>query len=805
MAVTAQIDVKINTGDGVQNVNQLNNEFEQSTKTLKSLREEADKLNKEIENVEIGTKAYNEFKTQLIAVNTELKNTELGMEALDNEQFASELKSVTGGLMDMAGGLVLVGVSGEGVEKIAQTFAMVEGASRIASGAIEAYSSGMKIANSVIAKAAAAHAAMAVVQTAGGNASIFAAAKMRILNLVMAANPVMLLVTGIGLLVGAFAMFSSSADDAKAEVDALADSMEDLNAEFAFSGKQIDDYTKIYMNQAKLRGASATELLEIERDAAQKKIDSEWEHWNNVRKVNQAIVNNDNSTAEQRAAATKLIIQADTRQIELKREASVISSDLELKNYEIQKAAAEKAQREREERNRKYKADQERKAAEAKAKAEKEAAEALARQTVWNDKLIAYYDAIEAERQANITDAREKELQEAANRYDDLTAIADAAGKSTTEMTEEYQRKINEINKKYDTEALNNKKLLEIETQLLNEETTKQLELNTATNEEQRLAIRKKYSAKLQELEIKRITIEADILLSNTKLTEEERAKIIADANAKIAAAKVQEDTVDTKTDAEKLTEKLALYQAYADKVAEIITKTTSFISEMNARTAAQAKSYLEDSYKESTIALKQQLDDRAISQEEYNAELARLDQQKAQDELALKRKTFEQQKKLQIVNATIQGIQAVLAAYASGAATPILGVVTGPIYAAIAGGFAAMQVGMIASQQFRAARGGIVPGDGPGNVDSVNALLAPGETVINSASSKAFMPLLSAINQSGGGIPLMPDMAVGGGSQIIKVYNEASNQPVQAYVTEQQVSGVQGRIKKIKNRSKLF
>jgi len=119
MAVTAQIDVKINTGDGVQNVNQLNNEFEQSTKTLKSLREEADKLNKEIENVEIGTKAYNEFKTQLIAVNTELKNTELGMEALDNEQFASELKSVTGGLMDMAGGLVLVGVSGEGVEKIA--------------------------------------------------------------------------------------------------------------------------------------------------------------------------------------------------------------------------------------------------------------------------------------------------------------------------------------------------------------------------------------------------------------------------------------------------------------------------------------------------------------------------------------------------------------------------------------------------------------------------------------------------------------------------------------------------------------
>ena len=158
----------------------------------------------------------------------------------------------------------------------------------------------------------------------------------------------------------------------------------------------------------------------------------------------------------------------------------------------------------------------------------------------------------------------------------------------------------------------------------------------------------------------------------------------------------------------------------------------------------------------------------------------------------------------MQMINATIQGAMAVLAAFSAGAAVPIAGIALGPIYAGIAGAFAAVQVGVIASQQFRAARGGVVPGNGPGNVDSVNSLLAPGETVINSASSKAFMPLLSAINQSGGGIPLMPDMGPSNGPQIIKVYNDSSA-PIQAYVTEQQVTSTQKRISGIKRRSKLF
>ena len=65
-----------------------------------------------------------------------------------------------------------------------------------------------------------------------------------------------------------------------------------------------------------------------------------------------------------------------------------------------------------------------------------------------------------------------------------------------------------------------------------------------------------------------------------------------------------------------------------------------------------------------------------------------------------------------------------------------------------------------------------------------------------------AFMPLLNAINQAGGGAPLTPEISANN-SQIIKVY--ADNQPVQAYITEQQVTATQARVMNIKKKSKLF
>ena len=66
-----------------------------------------------------------------------------------------------------------------------------------------------------------------------------------------------------------------------------------------------------------------------------------------------------------------------------------------------------------------------------------------------SEALTAFYDAIETERQAKITDAKEKELQELANKYEALYELADKAGKSTKDLQEQQGKDSQAITKKY--------------------------------------------------------------------------------------------------------------------------------------------------------------------------------------------------------------------------------------------------------------------------------------------------------------------------------------------------------------------
>ena len=160
----------------------------------------------------------------------------------------------------------------------------------------------------------------------------------------------------------------------------------------------------------------------------------------------------------------------------------------------------------------------------------------------------------------------------------------------------------------------------------------------------------------------------------------------------------------------------------------------------------------IQEQYEAEQETLDNQLADRILSEEEYKVKSKRLKDEAAEEEKQAKEKAFKQQKQLAIVQATMSTAQAVIAAFASGSAfSPVAGIA----FAAIAGALGAVQIGLIRGQEFRAAKGGIVPGNGPGNIDSVPSLLAPGEIVINSTSASMFPELLSQINQAGGGIAL--------------------------------------------------
>ena len=121
-----------------------------------------------------------------------------------------------------------------------------------------------------------------------------------------------------------------------------------------------------------------------------------------------------------------------------------------------------------------------------------------------------------------------------------------------------------------------------------------------------------------------------------------------------------------------------------------------------------------------------------------------------------------------------------------------------GYVMAAISAALGAVQIGIIASQQFKAAKGGVVPGS-PSGMDSVNALLSPGETIINSQSSSMFPELLSMVNQAGGGHSLTPQTPGVMKTSKVSVFQDNTSQPsVRAYVVESEITDKQKRVNRI-------
>ena len=95
-------------------------------------------------------------------------------------------------------------------------------------------------------------------------------------------------------------------------------------------------------------------------------------------------------------------------------------------------------------------------------------------------------------------------------------------------------------------------------------------------------------------------------------------------------------------------------------------------------------------------------------------------------------------------------------------------------------------------------ATGGVVGGGGSGTSDSVSARLSRGESVINANSTRMFRPLLSAINEAGGGRRFADGGIVEGdtGGMTAGV--------VKAYVVADDMSNAQDRLAKIRRKSTI-
>ena len=325
------------------------------------------------------------------------------------------------------------------------------------------------------------------------------------------------------------------------------------------------------------------------------------------------------------------------------------------------------------------------------------------------------------------------------------------------------------------------------------------LDIQKETNEKLKYYIQEQQTDKQKEL-----TDELNLTLKNTKLTFEERELLKIEYDKKIldldkdTQSKLQGLTKET-TVVEK-----AEYLEKAEAVAEFLTTygaaVLNLANSLNDLFEQEGKNRIEklnETAELENITLKSQLENRLISQSEYDA-IQQQNQLKLEEETKnIQRRAFNREKGINIATAIQAGALSVLQAL--GAAPPPFNFVL----AGMAGVASAAQIAVVAKQQFKAARGGIVPGNGmPGDIDSVSSMLAPGEAVINARSTSMFPQALDMINRAGGGQSLLPQLGSGtsNGQGVVFGDNNNQNQTIRAYVVESEITSSQKRINRIEN-----
>ncbi len=189
-------------------------------------------------------------------------------------------------------------------------------------------------------------------------------------------------------------------------------------------------------------------------------------------------------------------------------------------------------------------------------------------------------------------------------------------------------------------------------------------------------------------------------------------------------------------------------------------------------------------------------------------------------EESKVSKKAFDQRKKLQVATATMSAASGIvqILSQPSTLPSPFDWIVKGVNAAALAI-TTAVQIGNIKKTQFEGsagggtggnrmgrgyADGGLVTGPGTSKSDSIPARLSNGEAVMTAGAVTMFAPMLSMMNQMGGGTSFsnqvtntLPDKAV---------VSNPSQEPVimKTYVVESELTSSQQRQARLKNLSTL-
>jgi hypothetical protein len=657
-----------------------------------------------------------------------------------------------------------------------------------------------------------------------------------ILNAVMNANPVFLLISAFAALAGGVALaakaIGKSSDEMKAQQEAIKAAQKSLEEYKTTLGVTLDVLDKIGAADAtKMR----TQILGLKEawDQAygiyEKVKEAESGLFGDVDKINEAAEASNEAAKEfkdtmnnAKAAALAAAAMYDTKDLtEYEKHQKVVTQGVDdwvkvlnmLRNSnritqeEYNKAEAQarleekkahdeiaKAEKEAE----KKKADEQKKAAEERAKAKKEAAKR---------ELEILQEATDAQI-ALIKDDNEKALAEEESRHEaalrklrtrlaeekNLTAKERAALNQLIELEEKKHQQNLE---KLDWEAK--------EQQLKDQVDLLKLRLEAAEDGSQA-----EYDLKVQQLQAER-----DLELANLELTEEQKA-LIKETYAEKEEALRKERAQAVR---DKEMEEMRLFWENQINEAALNNQNTLELELEQRKAELDALHQMEGE------------SDAEFKARQLEAQKAYVDAKKAIDDYELQ----VTEAKMDAISGMINGLGSVMEAFgeenkALAKASKVLALAEIAINTgkAIAAGVAQSQslpfpgniaavattittvLANIASaittvKSAKFATGGYVSGPGTGTSDSIPAQLSNGESVINARSTAMFGPLLSSLNQAGGGIAFNP--AAGGsreGYEFLASAVAAGMKSVNLHVGIDEVTQVQDRVATINEISTI-
>ena len=426
-------------------------------------------------------------------------------------------------------------------------------------------------------------------------------------------------------------------------------------------------------------------------------------------------------------------------------------------------------------------------------------AEAEARQKENIDRTNKYYEDLRKTILDNVKKTEDEEVAEVNAKYDKMLqdlkkAASDYAVPVRIEgmCEEEYQAELD----KFDEFRLNQLKL-ETAIEQQREEEIKSIRDNALS--EQMKSIEEAYADDLKKFtdnEGEKLKVQEKILreqIEARRKAGQETGALEAQLRSNLSAQNIREmnaELANTELNARQryetkmkyLQEEAALYEGNADKQAEInqqmieaestmwneraeglqnwASQVSSAMSTINDLFAAAEERQLQDAenYNErQKEILQSRLDSGIISQEEYEAEGTKLDEE-------LDKKTAEIERKAAIRDRIIKTFSVI-----TDTATAIMGAVAaspltaGMPWTAIISALGAVQLATIAAAPLpKAARGRLITGRTHAQGGEVIEAEA-GEAIINRRATQMFLPLLSAINQAGGGVPFVAPYSDGG------------------------------------------